>query len=160
MSALADCYRGKRQRSLATFQMRQSLKQDDGSRMRDNENKSRMFDRIRHSSSDREGLRVAPLTASYILPQMQNKNLLIIASSEKNADLYYATNSSRPIFCFCPNLRQKYILVSDLEIDRAKKTGPSPRSVFGLTPRRGVQQSIKSVLLYRACPFISEKTRC
>ncbi|MFH1209091.1 MAG: Xaa-Pro peptidase family protein [Candidatus Omnitrophota bacterium] len=48
--------------------------------------------------------------------------LLIIASSEKNADLYYATRFIAPDpFVFTQIQGKKYILVSDLEIDRAKK---------------------------------------
>lgn len=53
---------------------------------------------------------------------MSNQNLLIIASSEKNADLYYATKFIAPdAFVFAQTRGKKYILVSDLEIDRAKK---------------------------------------
>ena len=48
--------------------------------------------------------------------------LLIIASSEKDADLYYATKFIAPdMFVFVQVRGKKYILVSDLEIDRAKK---------------------------------------
>ncbi len=48
--------------------------------------------------------------------------LLIIASSEKDADLYYATRFIAPdAFVFARIRGKKYILVSDLEIDRAKK---------------------------------------
>jgi Xaa-Pro aminopeptidase len=47
---------------------------------------------------------------------------LIIASSEKNADLYYATRFIAPdAFAFVQIQGKKYILISDLEIDRAKK---------------------------------------
>jgi Xaa-Pro aminopeptidase len=53
---------------------------------------------------------------------MLKQNLLIIASSEKNADLYYATRFIAPdAFVFVQTCGKKYILVSDLEIDRAKK---------------------------------------
>ena len=53
---------------------------------------------------------------------MKQQNLLIIASSEKDADLYYATRFIAPDpFVFVQIRRKKYILVSDLEIDRAKK---------------------------------------
>ncbi len=53
---------------------------------------------------------------------MQSENLLIIASSEKDADLYYATKFIAPdAFAFVQSHGRKYILVSDLEIDRAKK---------------------------------------
>jgi Xaa-Pro aminopeptidase len=48
--------------------------------------------------------------------------LLIIASSEKDADLYYATRFIAPDpFIFAEIRGKKYILVSDLELDRAKK---------------------------------------
>ena len=48
--------------------------------------------------------------------------LLLIASSEKDADLYYATKFIAPDpFVFAQVRGKKYILVSDLEIDRAKK---------------------------------------
>ena len=48
--------------------------------------------------------------------------LLIIASSEKNADLYYATRFIAPdAFVFVRVRGKKFVLVSDLEIDRAKK---------------------------------------
>ena len=47
---------------------------------------------------------------------------LIIASSEKDADLYYATKFIAPDpFAFIQVRGKKYILVSDLEFDRAKK---------------------------------------
>jgi len=53
---------------------------------------------------------------------MSNQVLLIIASSEKNADLYYATRFIAPDpFVFAQIQGKKYILVSDLEIDRAKR---------------------------------------
>jgi len=53
---------------------------------------------------------------------MTSPNLLIIASSEKDADLYYATQFIAPdAFVFLQTHGKKYILVSDLEIDRAKK---------------------------------------
>jgi Xaa-Pro aminopeptidase len=53
---------------------------------------------------------------------MPNQDLLIIASSEKNADLYYATRFIAPDpFVFARIRGKKYILISDLEIDRAKK---------------------------------------
>ena len=47
---------------------------------------------------------------------------LIIASSEKDADLYYATKFIAPDpFVFLKVHGKSYLLVSDLEIDRAKK---------------------------------------
>lgn len=53
---------------------------------------------------------------------MRNQNLLFIASSEKDADLYYATKFIAPdAFVFAQAHGKKYILVSDLEIDRARK---------------------------------------
>jgi Xaa-Pro aminopeptidase len=53
---------------------------------------------------------------------MSNQVLLIIASSEKNADLYYATRFIAPDpFVFAQIRGKEYILVSDLELDRAKK---------------------------------------
>jgi Xaa-Pro aminopeptidase len=53
---------------------------------------------------------------------MLKQNLLIIASSEKDADLYYTTKFIAPdAFVFVQTRGKKYILVSDLEIDRAKK---------------------------------------
>jgi Xaa-Pro aminopeptidase len=53
---------------------------------------------------------------------MVKENLLIIASSEKDADLYYATKFIAPdAFVFAQVRGKKHILVSDLEIDRAKK---------------------------------------
>ena len=51
-----------------------------------------------------------------------NSDLLLIASSEKDADLYYATRFIAPDpFVFLRARGKKYILVSDLEIDSAKK---------------------------------------
>ncbi len=48
--------------------------------------------------------------------------LLIIASSEKDADLYYATKFIAPDpFVFIRVRGKNYILINDLEIDRAKK---------------------------------------
>ena len=53
---------------------------------------------------------------------MSKQNLLIIASSEKDADLYYATRFIAPdAFTFIQIRGKKYILINDLEIDRAKK---------------------------------------
>jgi len=53
---------------------------------------------------------------------MSKENLLIIASSEKDADLYYATQFIAPdAFVFIQARGKKYILVGDLEVDRAKK---------------------------------------
>lgn len=53
---------------------------------------------------------------------MPKQDLLIIASSEKDADLYYATKFIAPdAFVFVQVREKKYILASDLEIDRAKK---------------------------------------
>ncbi len=53
---------------------------------------------------------------------MTKENLLIIASSEKDADLYYATRFIAPDpFVFLQTHGRKSILASDLEIDRAKK---------------------------------------
>ena len=53
---------------------------------------------------------------------MPKENLLIIASSAKDADLYYETKFIAPdAFVFAQVRGKKYILVSDLEIDRAKK---------------------------------------
>ena len=55
-------------------------------------------------------------------PMTPSSAQLIIASSEKNADLYYATKFIAPDpFVFIQTRGKKYILVSDLEIDRAKK---------------------------------------
>ena len=51
-----------------------------------------------------------------------NSDLLLIASSEKDADLYYATRFIAPDpFVFVQIRGRRYILVSDLELDRAKK---------------------------------------
>jgi len=59
---------------------------------------------------------------------MPSTNLLIIASSEKDADLYYITQFIAPdAFVFLQARGKKYILVSDLEIDRAKKQAPVHR---------------------------------
>jgi len=52
----------------------------------------------------------------------QNQNLLILASSEENKDLFYATRFLAPDpFVFVRIGSQKYLLMSDLEIDRARK---------------------------------------
>jgi Xaa-Pro aminopeptidase len=53
---------------------------------------------------------------------MSKQDLLIIDSSEKDADLYYATKFIAPDpFVFVQIREKKYILINDLEIDRAKK---------------------------------------
>jgi len=53
---------------------------------------------------------------------MSKQDLLIIASSEKDADLYYATKFIAPDpFVFVQTRGKKYILINDLELDRAKK---------------------------------------
>ncbi|MBT4138061.1 MAG: aminopeptidase P family protein [Candidatus Latescibacteria bacterium] len=50
-----------------------------------------------------------------------NEARLIIAASETDADLYYATNFSAPDrFIFLQTQTEKLMLLSDLEIDRAK----------------------------------------
>ena len=64
---------------------------------------------------------------------MPEQNLMIIASSEKDADLYYATKFIAPDpFVFVQTRGKKYILVSDLEIDRAKKQA-SVHGVFSVS---------------------------
>ncbi len=53
---------------------------------------------------------------------MPKQDLLIIASSEKDADLYYATRFIAPdAFVFVRVRGKDYILINDLEIDRARK---------------------------------------
>lgn len=53
---------------------------------------------------------------------MPKQDLLIIASSEKSADLYYATKFIAPdAFAFILARGKSYLLASDLESDRAKK---------------------------------------
>ena len=53
---------------------------------------------------------------------MLKQNLLIIASSERDANLYYATRFVAPdSFVFLQTGGKRYILINDLEIDRAKK---------------------------------------
>ena len=53
---------------------------------------------------------------------MPEDNLLMIDSSEDNADLYFATRFIAPdSFVFVRIRGKKYILINDLEIDRAKK---------------------------------------
>lgn len=53
---------------------------------------------------------------------MPNENLLIIANSERNADLFYATGFLAPDpFIFIETRGRRYLLANDLEIDRAKK---------------------------------------
>lgn len=53
---------------------------------------------------------------------MAQENLLIIDSSETHADLYYATRFIAPDpFIFVRIRGKKYLLINDLEIDRAKK---------------------------------------
>jgi Xaa-Pro aminopeptidase len=64
---------------------------------------------------------------------MTTQNLLIITSSEKDADLYYATKFIAPDpFVFVQTHGKKYILVSDLEIDRARKQA-SVHGVFSVS---------------------------
>jgi Xaa-Pro aminopeptidase len=64
---------------------------------------------------------------------MTNENLLILGSSERNADLYYATRFAAPDpFVFLRLKGRDHILVSDLEIDRARKES-SVRSVLSLS---------------------------
>jgi len=53
---------------------------------------------------------------------MPQEHLLIIGSSEQNPDLFYATKFIAPDpFVFLRIRGRKYILISDLEIDRARK---------------------------------------
>ena len=64
---------------------------------------------------------------------MSKENFLIIASSEKDADLYSATKFIAPDpFVFVQTRGKKYVLVSDLEIDRAKKQA-SVHGVFSVS---------------------------
>ncbi len=54
--------------------------------------------------------------------QKNLQNSLIIASSERHPDLYYATKFLAPDpFVFMEIRNKKYMIVSDLEIDRARK---------------------------------------
>ncbi|MFA5159364.1 MAG: Xaa-Pro peptidase family protein [Candidatus Omnitrophota bacterium] len=81
---------------------------------------------------------------------MPKQNLLIIASSEKDADLYYATKFVAPDpFVFIQTRGRKYILVSDLEIDRAKKQA-CVHAVFS-TSRLAAEYKKKHK---KTCPFI------
>ncbi len=81
---------------------------------------------------------------------MLPENLLIIASSEKDADLYYATKFIAPDpFVFLRTGEKKYILVSDLEIDRAQKEA-CVHSVFS-TSRLAAEYKRKHK---KACSFI------
>lgn len=53
---------------------------------------------------------------------MSKPNRLIIGCSEKNADLYYATRFIAPDdFIFAETRGKKYLLINDLEIDRARR---------------------------------------
>ncbi|HXV28392.1 MAG TPA: Xaa-Pro peptidase family protein [bacterium] len=50
------------------------------------------------------------------------KNILMIAASESDANLYYATRFIAPdSFVFCQIRGKKYLLMSDLEVDRARE---------------------------------------
>ena len=81
---------------------------------------------------------------------MKQQNLLIIASSEKDADLYYATKFIAPDpFVFTQVRGKKYILVSDLEIDRAKKQA----SVHGVFSSSRLASEYKHKHK-KACSFI------
>jgi Xaa-Pro aminopeptidase len=81
---------------------------------------------------------------------MPKQNLLIIASSEKDADLYYATRFIAPdAFVFAQVRGKKYILVSDLEIDRAK-TQARVHGVFS-TSRLAAEYKQKHT---KVCSFI------
>ena len=56
------------------------------------------------------------------MKNIHTQNKLIIASSEKDANLYYITKFVAPdLFIFIEIKKKKYMLINDLEIDRAKK---------------------------------------
>lgn len=56
------------------------------------------------------------MTKTDVLP-----NILMIAASEQDANLYYATRFIAPdSFAFCRIRGKKYLLMSDLEVDRAR----------------------------------------
>lgn len=64
---------------------------------------------------------------------VSNKARLIIAASEIDADLYYATGFLAPdSFIFLQTLAEKILLMSDLEIDRAKSQSKADQ-VLSLT---------------------------
>ncbi|MDD5670520.1 MAG: aminopeptidase P family protein, partial [Candidatus Omnitrophica bacterium] len=51
-----------------------------------------------------------------------NRSKLIIATSEEDADLYYATRFLAPdSFLFVQVRSKKYLILNELEIDRARK---------------------------------------
>ncbi len=53
----------------------------------------------------------------------KDEHLLLIASSETDANLYYATRFIAPdSFCFFQIRSKKHLLMSDLEVDRARQT--------------------------------------
>ncbi len=58
--------------------------------------------------------------------EKQSSNILMIASSESDANLYYATGFMAPdSFVFIQTSSKKYLLMSDLEVDRARSQAPS-----------------------------------
>ena len=66
--------------------------------------------------------------APYLNWRVPSENLLLIADSEKNADMLYATGMFVPDPFIYLRLRGRhYVVMSDLEFDRAKKQAPNCR---------------------------------
>ncbi len=67
----------------------------------------------------------------------RSENILIIAASEADANLYYATRFMAPdSFIFCQIRGTQYLLMSDLEVDRARHQAKVDR-VFSLSKLAG-----------------------
>ena len=68
------------------------------------------------------------------LSRQRSKNLLIYASSEADADMLYATgfNCPDPFVFVCTTHGKRHVVMSDLEIDRAKAHSKAHR-VHSLT---------------------------
>ena len=53
---------------------------------------------------------------------MDKRNILMVAASESDANLYYATRFVAPdAFIFVMARGKKHLLMNDLEVDRARK---------------------------------------
>ena len=65
---------------------------------------------------------VMPATVYSVFEMTKSENLLIVADSERDADMLYAVGMFVPDpFIYLRNRGRNYIVVSDLEIDRARR---------------------------------------
>ncbi len=80
--------------------------------------------------------------------QAKNQALLIVATSDGDANMFYATRFFVPDpFIFFQKRRRKYVVMSDLEIDRAKKQATTDYVLSLSEYQKRVQKNGKTVTM-------------